>query len=467
MSEPLSYSPFLTAPQSSPRAQNTDRARTRINARLAFPICAITAIAPVALASNRPIAWTIWAFVVGLIAVIYGFALAKARQAPRFGLGRLSVESALIASVLGYLVVQLLPIGQFEIPNPGGITLSVPQISIAPGATLLMLLRLTTYALFFFLVLQIGANPNRRRRILDVLLIIVLGHAFYSLLALFQFGDTILGVPKWGYPGSATGTFVNRNSFATFLAFGAAIASANLAASVSATLATASRRVLGNNAVLYLVALVLLLVTVVATNSRMGLLVFTVATAVPMVCLLAKTRLPRGVVWATLLAVLAVTVLVLVFYGASIIERTGQIEQSTELRSTLYAQVTNLIALRPWLGFGGGTFENAFYLVRQASLNVDHNWDRSHNSYLSLWSDLGLVFGSIPVLVFGMISFRIQSSMLRRDVAWTGQAAALGVLAAGAIHSLADFSLEIQANMFLFLVVVGLGLAATLTTREK
>jgi hypothetical protein len=38
-------------------------------------------------------------------------------------------------------------------------------------------------------------------------------------------------------------------------------------------------------------------------------------------------------------------------------------------------------------------------------------------------------------------------------------AAALGALVLGALHSTMDFSLEMPANMFLFLAILGLGVA--------
>ena len=48
-----------------------------------------------------------------------------------------------------------------------------------------------------------------------MLLLVIIACGVYALISL-QSGDTILGLPKWAYLGSATGTFVNRNSFATW-----------------------------------------------------------------------------------------------------------------------------------------------------------------------------------------------------------------------------------------------------------
>src|SRR5690606_38321648 len=79
------------------------------------------------------------------------------------------------------------------------------------------------YAMLFFLVAQVSVNPHRGRQMLRFLFWVTVAYAVYGLVSLTQLGDTLLGLDKWAYLGSATGTFVNRNSFATFLAFGIAM----------------------------------------------------------------------------------------------------------------------------------------------------------------------------------------------------------------------------------------------------
>ncbi len=438
-------------------------ARTKLNNRLTILLCLVVFVAPVALGSNRPLSWATWAVVMGAISLVSAIVMARTTERFRIGLDRLRLESMLFAILLFYLVFQQLPLGFSHIPNEPGLDISAAQISVAPGATLLTTLRMLTFGLFTFWFLQAAANGDRRKRILDILLIIVVVHALYALVALFQLGDTILGADKWAYWGSATGTFVNRNSFATFLALGAGLASASL----GGVLSSGRRDDRGGSAMLYIVALVILLVTTIATNSRMGLLVWCVAATIPMVALLAKTRIPRAGVGLALAGVTLAAIVILIYFGSTMIERLGGLDQDIGLRTALYTQTQQMVLSRPWTGYGGGAFENAFYLFHQLDLSIDLNWNRAHNTYLGLWAELGLVAGSIPILIIAIIGWRIQSGLSREGGSWTAQAAALSALGAGGIHSLFDFSLEIQANTFLFLAICATGLSASLMRREK
>ena len=109
-----------------------------------------------------------------------------------------------------------------------GIVTQASTLSIDPASTILMLVRQCSYAALFFLMMQIAAHPARRETALTVLLFACLAYALLGIVAL-NTGDWILGLSKWAYEGSATGTFVNRNSYATFLAFGSVIAASKLA----------------------------------------------------------------------------------------------------------------------------------------------------------------------------------------------------------------------------------------------
>src|SRR5690606_18271892 len=85
------------------------------------------------------------------------------------------------------------------------------------------------------------------------------------------------------------------------------------------------------------------------------------------------------------------------------------------------------------------------------------------NTYLALWSELGIVAGSIPILLvavgFVAIAIRFRGSRSRLDTA--PQAAAIAVTVTCAVHSLAAFSLEVAANTLIFLAILACGLATS------
>lgn len=118
-----------------------------------------------------------------------------------------------------------------------------------------------------------------------------------------------------------------------------------------------------------------------------------------------------------------------------------------------------MIKARYLTGFGGDSFEQAYPLFHQISVDVDVTWEKAHSTYLALWAEYGLFFGSIPLLIFGVLFVRLLLAYLRSANPDPTMLAALGVILVGAIHSLVDFSLEIQAVAFVFAIVTAAGYA--------
>ena len=460
-------------PLESPRRRHSrskaSKQYARSNRALMRVLLVVIALVPLPLASNRPFFWGLSACVIGAIALFWVISNLIKERTPLVPLQALGAQGALFAILIAFLIFQILPIG----PMLGGLASAglegldiVPRsVSLAPGETILMLIRQLTYATFYFLMLQVGTSDSQRGRALDVLLIIITSYALFGQISL-RMGDTILGFEKWAYQGSATGTFVNRNSFATFLAFGAVLALTQLIDMVRYWSEQGDereplRRVLPAWLV-YGAALLLILATVVATQSRMGFVV-TVAGALTVICLAIGANV-RFVRFALALAALGLAAVVgmLLFYGDGLLERVASLEKSMAVRLDLYSQILELIALRPLSGFGGGAFAYAFPLVHELPVSGEAVWDKAHSSYLGLWAELGLIAGSIPMIILAIVVIRLLVSLFRTQRAWRSKTIALGTIVVGAVHSTVDFSLEIQANTFVLLALVALGYAAAI-----
>ena len=120
----------------------------------------------------------------------------------------------------------------------------------------------------------------------------------------------------------------------------------------------------------------------------------------------------------------------------------------------------NVAAFGRLLGYGGGTFEVAYPLFHQLPVSPDLVWDRAHSTYLSLWAEMGVIAGSIPLLLVLWIAMEaLRLYLSRRSGDWTAPAAAVAVIVVAALHSTVDFSLEMQANVFLFLAILATGIA--------
>jgi O-antigen ligase len=380
-----------------------------------------------------------------------------------------------------YLIVQALPLGQFGIggttlsdllavTTAAGTTFAAQAISLAPSSTWLMLMRWATYGVLFLLVVQVATRAHRRDMMLNVIVAIVAGYAIFGLASLLQFGDTLLSMPKWAYEGSATGTFVNRNSFATFLSFGAVVAVAMLAGTFVRQddgEPGDDRRLRTDPIVLvYLLALAAIIAALLATESRMG--AFAGVVGCLSVVLLAQRRLHWRRGWYLLFVPAALVIIggAVYLYGQGLVERLGSQASAADVRLDLYVQVTEMIRARPLLGYGGGAFEQAFQLFHRPPVSPDLVWDRAHDTYLALWAELGLIAGSIPILLVGAGAIRLAWNSSRAGSDWTGRVAAVGAVVVAATHSLADFSLEIQANTILFVILLGIGTAARISRRS-
>ncbi|WP_108395683.1 O-antigen ligase family protein [Devosia submarina] len=441
--------------------------RSRANGFALWASLIAIVLSPVPLGSARPLAWAVWGVYFGLTLTVYALLMQRSRQPFRVTVADFKVPAVLFGALLVWLVIQVLPLGGVfgGLPVEGrlGIVAFSDTLSVDPGSTILMLVRQCTYAALFFLVLQIAAHPARRERALNIILFACLGYALLGIVAL-NTGDWILGLSKWAYEGSATGTFVNRNSYATFLAFGSVIAASKLARHVADRLERhyddGPIQHSTSSILLYSLAFVFLLAVIVATQSRMGFAAALAGSLIAIVGTAARSsRALPIIIGATLLGVLA-TILALSLFGQALFDRFGTVERSALVRTDLYQQVLALISLRPLTGYGGGSFELAYPLVHELPVNLDLLWDKAHNTYLTLWSELGLIGGSLPLVIIALLVWRTAMAPRGSTSDWRFRCMLFGVVTVAAVHSLADFSLEIQANAIMFVALLALGMPA-------
>jgi len=430
-----------------------------LNPALAIALLAFLALVPIPLGANRPVFWSLSALIVGAIGAVYA-ALMLWRNAPfRFPLASFPVLAALwLAFCLLAALHFLLPV-QTTFTAGNGVEIVSPTLSLAPGASLHSLVQFAGYGLFFFLMLQAVSNRRRAVGVARALFWIIVAHAIYGLVALTQLGDPLLFFDKWAYLGSATGTFVNRNSYATFLAFGLVLGTALALRAALVERGAAHAR---SEALLSLLGLAFVLAALLASQSRMGLAAGLAGSLLVLAGAIARQRAGRRVT-AVLLAIVVMGLLALLatVFGAPTLERLGSAERDFDVRLDLYRQVIGMILERPVLGYGGGSFEIAFPLFHALPVSPDLLWLRAHSTYLALWSDFGLVLGSIPLVVMLGIALRCLQMTLVRTKDWALPLAALGVMLTAGIHSLVDFSLEIQANAYVFAAILALGFAAS------
>lgn len=436
----------------------------RVHNALAGLLVAIVLIAPVPMGANRPIAWMVFAVVLG--AVLTGYVAVMLWVAPSRPMRIARHYYVLFAGLLvpvaalvqGLPLAQALPLDWVRLPLPAD--LDPDRISLVPQASLLGALRQFSYAALFVLVIEIADCASRVRSMSWWLFAGLTAHAFWALLSLTVFGDGFLWWPKPAYAGSATGTFINRNSFATFMGMGLVLGvcvTCDHGPSVRGTRGRTRRRLRPDivDMLMQRLCLLAMVLALLATQSRMGIAASLIATFGCVVALCGK----RPALWRAGIAAVVLLPLIVWSNWDGVLGRMVFLVKDSETRMELYRQVLSMIGARPLSGYGLDTFPAAFALFHDRSLPGNVTWDHAHSSYLTLWVEMGMIVGSLPVVVLICVAMRLLRAVQGPEADKGPVLAATGVIVLTALHSLVDFSLEIEANAFLFLTLVALGLS--------
>lgn len=440
------------------RLTESPKAASRLNDRMAWAIAVFVALIPVPYGANRPLAWFVAIAVVALLCLVYF-------------IGIMIVDRNRPSQLKNYWVIVAL----------GGLavvfaSLQAAGFGVAPSFsqshTMLAVPRMLSYGLIFVLVSEVCTNRFRTEKLMRTVFYIILFHAAWALLSLSVFGDTLLLAEKTDYQGVATGTFINRNSFATFMGFGVIIGVAMMVFEMRSPAHRSPNRKSKRKGMTADVAFVGVLVLVilaalVASASRLGLLSTLVGAWFTMVALLLRTDVsPVRVFGLTSAALLLGLVGFVAVSGQEMLNRLVFIFVDSDTRIELFKQSWDMVLSYKWMGVGLDAYQIAFEQFHRDGLSSDVVWDKPHNTYLTLWSEMGLIAGSLPMLAVLVAFVMLVRSVATRERSYFPAAAAAGVIVQGAIHSMGDFSLEIAANTYVFVIIVALGLARRSRARE-
>ena len=415
---------------------------SRGNDLIGYLLLLIIALSPLPLASNRPIFWAISGAIVFFVATVFLVTTALRETPLRISLRKFMFIGVPVGLYLGYM-------------------------ALAPNANGLATLRTLSYAVFFFLMVQVSANRYRAKQIATTVFLIATIYAAIGFAMLYGNLELPAEFGLSAYSVNAHGTFVNRNSYATYLGFGILLGMALLINRMrgfgDGMLALSDEKLVFAG-----VGMALMLVTLISTNSRMGVAAFGVA-AIFFLLVLAMKRARPGL-WLTISLVIGVLVLAgaaFSLYGATLLERLGSVERDADVRFALYEQVWEMIRAKPWTGHGPDSFEVTFPAYHHLPVSPDLLWDKAHNTYLTNWAETGLIIGSIPVLLGLWVFLRLLYAVYKRQRRYIFPLLGASVILQGAVHSTVDFSLEIQANMYMLLAIVALGYAEAVQAKKR
>ncbi len=446
----------------------SDRARSKFQSALTVWLLVVMFISPLPIGGNLPTAWCVFALAIAVTGLVYGLGIIYLGAQFPMRIGKLGIVAIPWLVFCSFSLAQSLPLGGLMpifLTSTAKVLIS-PTLSLAPGQTLLVSIQLLAYGLMFYLFAQFSRRPGRALLILQVIFWIDVFYALFAIVELTQWGDTLMGIPKWTYFGSATGTFVNRNTFATFLALGLVLGMALLAeAAMAGSRSDSPRRWNMSSAALLVAGEIAILASLMATQSRMGAFAGIVGTMA--VAILWAWKAKSGRVAIATFLTLAAGGAIAFLYGGGLADRLGSAESSFDVRLDLYRQVFQMIVARPWVGYGAGSFEIAYPLFHTPPVSVDLVWDKSHSTYLALWSEFGVLAGSIPMLLIVFILWRLVATYWARAEVSASVLGGIGVVVVVGLHSTVDFSMEIQAVAVLFLAIFAVGCSQTVPPSER
>jgi len=426
--------------------------------------------APLPIGSNRPLFWAVNAFLASAILAL--FLLGKAWRRPS------RQDSPLTAWLVGGLLTIVswmllqaswVPFDSLAHPIRSDLGSDLPgsygAISANPAASMTMVAQFAPPAMLAIVAAYLCASRTHAAVLLKMIILSTTALAAYGLSAQYLgFGQSIL-TDTDAYPGSLTSTFVGRNSAATYLAIGLVSACAMLGESVNPAVGSGSRSASSlepflavfSGSGIYLVAIAVILSALLNTGSRAGVAAG-LAGALCVAIISVRPLTPgRWVRLAVLMFSVAMLAVVAMASSTFLFERFATADVAEEARFNVYRDTIRLIAERPFLGHGAGTFSDVYPLFQSASVPAFSVWNRAHNTYLQLAAELGLPMTAALYAVAAVALYQTARGLAHRDEPAPLSVAAVGAFIVVGLHSLADFSLQIQAVGILFAVIAGAG----------
>lgn len=381
--------------------------------------------------------------------------------------------------VLLWSLVQLLPVGQGSaIASPFWHIAPQPvawaSLSMAPAFTMAYApymagLMLAAWAFYRMGIVQPQA-------LLKVIVTLIALACIYGIVQFALGNGYVLWLPKTSYHQYLTGTFINRNTFATLAGLGM-LSSLGLmlqrVGEVGSRLTTRQRfkafwlLVLRPGwpwAVLAMVCFMAMLLT----SSRAGIMASLCGVLVLFGSLAGMRESVRWPLIGMITAFFIFALVMLAALGGDLGARLLSISEDVSLRQAINAASYLLASQYALTGTGLGTYPVAFITASSPEFlsQIPGTIDHAHNTYYEWLTELGIP----ATLLLAVSATALLASLLvglnirRRAIMWPALGVATLTLVGG--HALADFSLSTPAVALIVIAILMAALAQSLQRRE-
>lgn len=364
--------------------------------------------------------------------------------------------------LLGMLLlglVQLLPLRDYGSAGVSSLPF-VKSLSLDPYSTRLILVQVVALFIYFAATLVFIDTPIRLKLLVRTITIFGFLLAIFGLTQSFTTNRVywIRELPQ----SQPFGPFINRHHFAGYMELAIALPLGLLF----------SRSLKREKRFIYLFAIGLMVVALLMTNSRGG--VISIVAEIGFLGALSlfqrghTRRRPAeekswirsnatraGLALAVVIAVLGTVTILGGDSGLTRLLGTLNTDDPTAGRAHFWSVTVDIIKTHPILGVGLGAFSVVY--TGYDSRNGLFRLEQAHNDYLQVLSDGGIVGAALAVFfvisLFRMGFVRRESNdVFRRGVATGALAGCFAVL----VHSFFDFTLHTPSNTLLFLILAAL-----------
>ena len=315
------------------------------------------------------------------------------------------------------------------------------------------------------LAIMVGNTRVGARQLFKIIGWSGLAYAVYGILGAILTPTSVLWVDRSGYTGNALGTFLIRNTAASY--FGmitlvwtgfACDAIRKVLPAGTFTWRRLNDKVLSrpDRAILMpAVAAFLCFMALFMSGSRAGAIISLLALSGVILAMfwadLPRTGLRARAIGGTVVVLL----IILQIVGGGISNRFNMSGLDDEGRFAIQAATLQIATEHPWFGTGLGTFPWIFPSYRRIPPDMSNIIDHAFSTPVEMTAELGfpmvgVIAAAMMVVLVGM-ALRLRHAGDRRSTVLTGLAVALVAL----VHSLIDYPLQIPGFAVVAAAVVG------------
>lgn len=429
------------------------------------------AVAPFPFGSTDPTVIAVWCIALGV-----ALAMASTRGLRKLQIIALAASAALVIAYMIILHEQIAihpwtGIGANPIWIDAAALLGAdiePSISIVRVEPLFALGAPLAALLAFLTSCVVCSDPIRSRQLLRI---IAWSGGSYAVLGIVLFildPTKVLWRHKLAYVESLTGPFVNRNTAAVYFGSCACVSMLLLLQELRSFSAGGKRRlttifVTTERAVQWRAAraaslVVILVVAMLMTASRAGVVISLFGLVIAFTTFWWRDLSRRRVLLVSAIAGCVFVIVVVQVFGGSVGARFNEFGVTDAVRLDYYRSTLQMIADRPWLGSGFGSFIWAFPSYRDGA-SVWGIVNRAHNTLLEIAAEAGIPFAAVIAIAWGCtIGALVHGIRVRRRGLIT-PVAAISVAMIAILHSQLDFSLQIPGYAIMVFSLIGAGIA--------